>query len=276
MEGQIPWSDWVEAILEAATELKEDGFVMEKDPSEDNEVLQNIIAISAAEWRDGDKVNEDGPSMGRSYQEESYSPVQVYMPVWGKDTTESGDVTLINNEFVEEFQNIDRDELIKLISTDIDLAAKAAVILLQNKRGYDIWSTWSIVQDEPQYKEFAKQFTTDYVNVKMPDDGDPDRGIPEPNPSFVPDSPPLSNLPREDNSKLNLKWTKLYEDLSNAFVDNPRTLREKEVFERNPIYYSKPEANDKTEKVVYDSEEKQKINDNYARLMKALSESLMR
>ena len=276
MEGQIPWSDWVEAILEAATDLKEDGFVLERDPSEDNEVLQNIIAISAAEWRDGDKVNEDGPSMGRSYQEESYSPVQIYMPVWGKDTTESGDVTLINNEFVEEFQNIDRDELIKLISTDIDLAAKAAVILLQNNVGYEIWSTWPIVQNEPQYKEFAKQFTTEYVNVKMPDDGDPDRGIPAPNPSFVPDSPPLSSAPKEDNSELNLKWTKLYDDLANAFIDNPRTKREQELFKRNPIYYSKPEAEDKTEKVVYDSEEKQKINDNYARLMQALSESLMR
>jgi len=276
VEGQIPWSDWVEAILEAATDLKEDGFVLERDPSEDNEVLQNIIAISAAEWRDGDKVNEDGPSMGRSYQEESYSPVQIYMPVWGKDTTESGDVTLINNEFVEEFQNIDRDELIKLISTDIDLAAKAAVILLQNNVGYEIWSTWPIVQNEPQYKEFAKQFTTDYVNVKMPDDGDPDRGIPAPNPSFVPDSPPLSSAPKEDNSELNLKWTKLYDDLANAFIDNPRTKREQELFKRNPIYYSKPEAEDKTEKVVYDSEEKQKINDNYARLMQALSESLMR
>jgi hypothetical protein len=276
VEGQIPWSDWVEAILEAATELKEDGFVMEKDPSEDNEVLQNIIAISAAEWRDGDKVNEDGPSMGRSYQEESYSPVQVYMPVWGKDTTESGDVTLINNEFVEEFQNIDRDELIKLISTDIDLAAKAAVILLQNKRGYDIWSTWSIVQDEPQYKEFAKQFTTDYVNVKLPDDGDPDRGIPAPNPSFVPDSPSLSSEPKKDNSEINLVWTKLYDDLSNSFINNPRTKREQELFKRNPMYYSKPEAEDKTEKVVYDSEEKQKLHDIYANMLKALSESLMR
>ena len=90
------------------------------------------------------------------------------------------------------------------------------------------------------------------------------------------DSPPLSSAPKEDNSELNLKWTKLYDDLANAFIDNPRTKREQELFKRNPIYYTKPEAEYKTEKVVYDSEEKQKINDNYARLMKALSESLMR
>lgn len=134
------------------------------------------------------------------------------------------------------------------------------------------------VQEELEifFGNYGEQEVEEEIEIKMPDDGDPDRGIPAPDPGFVPSAPPFSVKPKEDNSELNLKWTKLYDDLANAFIDNPRTKREQELFKRNPIYYSKPEAEDKTEKVVYDSEEKQKINDNYARLMQALSESLMR
>lgn len=126
------------------------------------------------------------------------------------------------------------------------------------------------------FGNYGEEKVEEEIEIKMPDDGDPDRGIPAPNPSFVPDSPPLSSEPKKDNSEINLVWTKLYNDLSNSFINNPRTKREQELFKRNPIYYSKPEAEDKTEKVVYDSEEKQKLHDIYANMLKALSESLMR
>ena len=130
-----------------------------------------------------------------------------------------------------------------------------------------------------EVKELDMFLAEEVQEVTTPVDMDnaPDRGIPVPpgpnqvegfNPSHIPE-------PKQDNSKVNLIWTKLYEDLSNSFIDNPRTRREQELFKRNPIYSSQTQQ-DKTENVVYDSEEKQKIHDNYARMLQALSESLMR
>tara|TARA_B100000900_G_scaffold415880_1_gene447672 strand:+ start:2656 stop:3483 length:828 start_codon:yes stop_codon:yes gene_type:complete len=101
-----------------------------------------------------------------------------------------------------------------------------------------------------------------------------DRGIPEPSETFIPDSlPVVTKEPKVNNSEINMIWTDLYNNLSNAFIDNPRTAREKELFGRNSISYK---AKDKPVKVEYDSKEKQKINDIYANMLKALSESLMR
>jgi len=103
---------------------------------------------------------------------------------------------------------------------------------------------------------------------------DPDRGIPTPSETFVPGSlPVVTNEPKQNNSQLNMIWTKLYNDLSNSFIDNPRTKREQELFKRNPIY---SKAKDKPVKVEYDSKEKQNLHDIYANMLKALSESLMR
>tara|TARA_B100001939_G_scaffold348175_1_gene373460 strand:- start:2357 stop:3184 length:828 start_codon:yes stop_codon:yes gene_type:complete len=103
---------------------------------------------------------------------------------------------------------------------------------------------------------------------------DPDRGIPTPSETFVPGSLPLSTAePEQNNSELNMVWTKLYNDLSKSFIDNPRTRREQELFKRNPIY---SKAKDKPAKVEYDSKEKQNLHDMYANMLKALSESLMR
>tara|TARA_R100001015_G_C4633030_1_gene197397 strand:- start:3572 stop:4291 length:720 start_codon:yes stop_codon:yes gene_type:complete len=178
MDGeQIPWIDWINEIIVAAEELKEKGAELGKDPSEDIQVLHNMIAISAAEWRDGNKVNQDGPSMGKALgDEESYSPAQIYKPVWGKDTS-SVDVSIINNPLVPEFQNIDGDKLMELISDDVSLAAKAYVIILQNKRGYDIWSTWDDFvtnPDTPQYLDYAQQYSFESLNTPS-DAVDPDR-----------------------------------------------------------------------------------------------------
>lgn len=172
---KVSWGRWTLALVKAAQELREAGFAMSKDPSQDNEVYQNLIALSAAEWRKGDEVDMDGPGMGKAIGgEESYSPLQIYMPVWGKDTSDK-DVTIINNEFVPEFQGIDRQGLIDLISTDVDLAAKAAIIVLNSRKGYDNWSTWSIVQNEdtPQYMDYAKQFDNDLTAGSQFDGDEP-------------------------------------------------------------------------------------------------------
>lgn len=122
--------------------------------------------------------------------------------------------------------------------------------------------------------ELEMFFGTEEDKEELTEDIDMDRGIPNWQEEGF--EPGYSIKPKEDNSQLNMIWTKLYNDLANAFIDNPRTYREKELFERNPIYYAKPEAKDKTEKVVYDSKEKQNIHDIYSRMMDALSESLMR
>jgi len=172
---QVSWSRWVNAIVTAAQELREAGFSMERDPSADEDVFYNLLALSAAEWRKGDEVNLEGPGMGKALgDEESYSPLQIFMDTWGVDTSDR-DVTVINNEFVPEFQNIDKDDLISLITTDVDLAAKAAIIVLNSNNGYENWSTWSMVQDPetPQYIDFAKKFSNDLTRGGQFDDDVP-------------------------------------------------------------------------------------------------------
>jgi len=172
---QVSWSRWINAIVTAAKELKEAGFSMERDPSADEDVFYNLLALSAAEWRKGDQVNLEGPGMGKALGgEESYSPLQIFMDTWGKDTSDV-DVTVVNNEFVPEFQNIDKDDLISLITTDVDLAAKAAIIVLNSKKGYENWSTWSMVQDPetPQYIDYAKKFSNDLTTGSQFDGDEP-------------------------------------------------------------------------------------------------------
>ncbi len=172
---KVSWGRWTLALVKAAEELREAGFQMSKDPSQDNEVYQNLIALSAAEWRKGNEVDMDGPGMGKALGgEESYSPLQIYMTTWGKDTSDV-DVTVINNEFVPEFQGITKDELIDLITTDVDLAAKAGIIVLNSKKGYDNWSTWSMVQseDSTQYIDYAKQFDNDLLRGSQFDNDEP-------------------------------------------------------------------------------------------------------
>lgn len=161
---KVSWGRWTLALIKAANELREAGFQMSKDPSQDESVFHNLLALSAAEWRKGDEVDTEGPGMGKALGgEESYSPLQIYMTTWGKEIPEDTDVTVINNKFVPEFQGITKDELIDLITTDVDLAAKAGIIVLNSKKGYENWSTWSMVQDAdtPQYLDYVTQFSNE-------------------------------------------------------------------------------------------------------------------
>jgi GH24 family phage-related lysozyme (muramidase) len=125
---------------------------------------------------------------------------------------------------------------------------------------------------------FGTYNTPNIVEEVVDKDDAPDRGIPEPEDGFVPGVKvgELTGEPVEDTSKQNMVWTKLFDDLSNAFIDNPRTRRERELFGRTSIRYNPPTDKDISEKIVYDSEEKQIISDNYTRLLKAISQGFMR
>lgn len=170
---KVIWSRWINAIVTAAQELKEAGFQMSLDPSEDNDVFQNLLAISAAEWREGDNaVPLGGPGMGRSglHDEESYSPLQINMATWGEDTSDV-DVTIINSPYVEEFQGITREELIDLITTDPKLAAKAGIIVLNSNTGYNNWTTWDDFVNNPEtpkFKQYAGQYDNDITRGLEP------------------------------------------------------------------------------------------------------------
>ena len=201
MDGeQISWIDWINEIVAAAEQLKEAGMPLDLDPSEDLQVLHNMIAISAAEWRKGNQVDLDGPGMGKAIgDEKSYSPAQIYEQTWGKDTSDV-DVTVVNNKFVPEFQNIDGPKLSELISTNPTLAAKAYLIVLQSANGYNNWSTWnSFVTNPrtPQFIDYAKQYTYEKIDdMNIPSDAvDPDR-------LYTPDRQPGTGLPLVDGKVL--------------------------------------------------------------------------
>ena len=220
---QIPWEEWIGLLVTSAIELKE-------DPSEDIQALRNIIAISAAEWRKGNDVNPDGPGMGKALgDEESYSPVQIFMPVWGKDTSDK-DVTLINSPFVPEFKGINKEELIDFISTNKNLAAKAAVIMMQNNRGYDIWSTWQVVTN-PENKDYSQNyfdFANDYDIPEKPfvpsDAVDPDR-------IFTPSREPGTGRPLDKDGKVI------------PFTPDPPTAREKTLRDKQAKYFARIKLN---------------------------------
>tara|TARA_X000001388_G_scaffold13484_1_gene7900 strand:+ start:1146 stop:1886 length:741 start_codon:yes stop_codon:yes gene_type:complete len=227
---QIPWEEWIGLLVTSAIELKEAGMELKEDPSEDIQALRNIIAISAAEWRKGNDVNPDGPGMGKALgDEESYSPVQIFMPVWGKDTSDK-DVTLINSPFVPEFKGINKEELIDFISTNKNLAAKAAVIMMQNNRGYDIWSTWQVVTN-PENKDYSQNyfdFANDYDIPEKPfvpsDAVDPDR-------IFTPSREPGTGRPLDKDGKVI------------PFTPDPPTAREKTLRDRQAKYFARIKLN---------------------------------
>ena len=230
---KVSWGRWTLALVKAAEELREAGFQMSKDPSQDNEVYQNLIALSAAEWRKGNEVDMEGPGMGKALGgEESYSPLQIFMNVWGKDTSDV-DVTIINNEFVPEFQGITKDELIDLITTDVELAAKAGIIVLNSKKGYDNWSTWNIVQNEdtPQYIDYAKQFDNDLLRGSQ-FDGDEPMTPTETTTTTMPETTTTTE-PEQPDEKIDT--TTRSQGITNMFGTPPQDMK---INKLNPKYRS--------------------------------------
>jgi len=229
---KVSWGRWTLALVKAANELREAGFQMSKDPSQDESVFHNLLALSAAEWRKGDEVDAEGPGMGKALGgEESYSPLQIYMTTWGKDTSDV-DVTVINNEFVPEFQGITKDELIDLITTDVDLAAKAGIIVLNSKKGYDNWSTWSMVQDAdtPQYLDYVTQFSNDIDRGLDP--VDPTTTVPDTTTTTVPETTTTTEPEQPDEE---IDTTTRSQGIVNMFGTPPQDIK---INKLNPKYRS--------------------------------------
>jgi len=229
---KVSWGRWTLALVKAANELRESGFQMSKDPSQDESVFHNLLALSAAEWRKGDEVDAEGPGMGKALGgEESYSPLQIYMTTWGKDTSDV-DVTVINNEFVPEFQGITKDELIDLITTDVDLAAKAGIIVLNSKKGYDNWSTWSMVQDAdtPQYLDYVTQFSNDIDRGLDP--VDPTTTVPDTTTTTMPETTTTTEPEQPDEE---IDTTTRSQGIVNMFGTPPQDIK---INKLNPKYRS--------------------------------------
>ena len=229
---KVSWGAWTLALVKAANELREAGFQMSKDPSQDESVFHNLLALSAAEWRKGDEVDAEGPGMGKALGgEESYSPLQIYMTTWGKDTSDV-DVTVINNEFVPEFQGITKDELIDLITTDVDLAAKAGIIVLNSKKGYDNWSTWSIVQDAdtPQYLDYVTQFSNEIDRGLDP--VDPTTTVPDTTTTTMPETTTTTEPEQPDEE---IDTTTRSQGIVNMFGTPPQDMK---INKLNPKYRS--------------------------------------
>jgi len=229
---KVSWGRWTLALVKAANELREAGFQMSKDPSQDESVFHNLLALSAAEWRKGDEVDAEGPGMGKALGgEESYSPLQIYMTTWGKDTSDV-DVTVINNEFVPEFQGITKDELINLITTDVDLAAKAGIIVLNSKKGYENWSTWSMVQDAdtPQYLDYVTQFSNDIDRGLDP--VDPTTTVPDTTTTTVPETTTTTEPEQPDEE---IDTTTRSQGIVNMFGTPPQDIK---INKLNPKYRS--------------------------------------
>jgi hypothetical protein len=229
---KVSWGRWTLALIKAANELREAGFQMSKDPSQDESVFHNLLALSAAEWRKGDEVDAEGPGMGKALGgEESYSPLQIYMTTWGKDTSDV-DVTVINNEFVPEFQGITKDELIDLITTDVDLAAKAGIIVLNSKKGYDNWSTWSMVQDAdtPQYLDYVTQFSNEIDRGLDP--VDPTTTVPDTTTTTMPETTTTTE-PEQPNEEIDT--TTRSQGITNMFGTPPQDMK---INKLNPKYRS--------------------------------------
>lgn len=229
---KVSWGRWTLALVKAANELREAGFQMSKDPSQDESVFHNLLALSAAEWRKGDEVDAEGPGMGKALGgEESYSPLQIYMTTWGKDTSDV-DVTVINNEFVPEFQGITKDELIDLITTDVDLAAKAGIIVLNSKKGYDNWSTWSMVQDAdtPQYLDYVTQFSNDIDRGLDP--VEPTTTVPDTTTTTMPETTTTTEPEQPDEE---IDTTTRSQGITNMFGTPPQDIK---INKLNPKYRS--------------------------------------
>ena len=229
---KVSWGRWTLALVKAANELREAGFQMSKDPSQDESVFHNLLALSAAEWRKGDEVDAEGPGMGKALGgEESYSPLQIYMTTWGKDTSDV-DVTVINNEFVPEFQGITKDELIDLITTDVDLAAKAGIIVLNSKKGYENWSTWSMVQDAdtPQYLDYVTQFSNEIDRGLDP--VDPTTTVPDTTTTTMPETTTTTEPEQPDEE---IDTTTRSQGIVNMFGTPPQDMK---INKLNPKYRS--------------------------------------
>lgn len=129
-------------IITAATNLKAAGMTLEQDPSEDFNALATLVAIAYAENEQGENI---GTGQSRERQngkrEVSFGPFQVN-EFWYTDHTGSGDVTLVNNEYTNIFDDASEKDMRKLLQDPYN-SAVAAVIIANSNKGYENWSTYN-------------------------------------------------------------------------------------------------------------------------------------
>jgi hypothetical protein len=130
-------------IISAATNLKAAGMTLEEDPSEDFNALATLVAIAYAENEQGENIGS-GQSRevdDQGKREVSFGPFQIN-EFWYKDHTDSGDVTVVNNEYTDVFKDASRDDMINLLQDPYN-SAVAAVIVANSNKGYKNWSTYT-------------------------------------------------------------------------------------------------------------------------------------
>jgi len=126
-------------LIAAATQLKAAGMELEKDPSTNFNDLATLVSIAYAESGfDTGQSNEITPSGKR---EKSFGPFQVNK-FWYEDHSDSGDVTLVNNEYTDVFNDKNPKEMAQLLQ-DPNNAAIAAVIIANSNDGYENWSVYN-------------------------------------------------------------------------------------------------------------------------------------
>lgn len=130
-------------IISAATNLKAAGMTLKEDPSEDFNALATLVAIAYAENEQGENIGS-GQSRevdDQGKREVSFGPFQIN-EFWYKDHTDSGDVTVVNNEYTDVFKDASRDDMINLLQDPYN-SAVAAVIVANSNNGYKNWSTYN-------------------------------------------------------------------------------------------------------------------------------------
>ena len=130
-------------LISAAVKLKSAGMVLDKDPSENFNDLATLVSIAYAENQQGENIGTGQSTLldKKGKQEQSFGPFQVNK-FWYKDHTDKGDVTVVNNEFTEVFDNKSPEEMEDLVQIP-ENAALAAVIIANSNNGYENWSVYN-------------------------------------------------------------------------------------------------------------------------------------
>ena len=130
-------------LISAAIKLKSAGMVLDKDPSQNFNDLATLVSIAYAENQQGENIGTGQSTLldKKGKQEQSFGPFQVNK-FWYKDHTDKGDVTVVNNEFTEVFDNKSPEEMEDLVQIP-ENAALAAVIIANSNNGYENWSVYN-------------------------------------------------------------------------------------------------------------------------------------
>lgn len=133
-------------LITAANTLKAAGMELDKDPSKNFSDLATLVAIAYAESEKGEGIGTGQSTIvdeETGKREVSFGPFQIN-EFWYKDHSGEGDVTLVNNEYTDIFDNVKPSEMPNLLKDPMN-SAIAAIIIANSNEGYD---NWSVYKDE--------------------------------------------------------------------------------------------------------------------------------